>query len=484
MTDQFIEQFRTHSKFFALEAQFSGLAKYLKGILGFEPKLLLFYNKDGDGIAYKSLVDVNTARNFGRHQLKDLEQAQKILNDGLEIGKNYEKKTKELWQIPTVEENTLIEYFKEVADLLSKSLVYYELSSKDYTKPLEETINKSLAENGFQDVDIEGLISFDNSSLATIEERREWLEILKIDTPGVVEKRIKIHADKFGFLGASGGNPFGWSSDYYIDKWQQDLERREQIIHKIETSIEDNKKSTENKEKICKELPKVLSDQINILSNLSYFRFKMRECFTKGAYYSNDAFLHLYSKIRESEKTALSNELLRQLSLSDMISFLKDKKIDIANLCERYEYYTIIVEEGQYRCINGVHEKVKGIMDKKDETLVESFEGKVAYSNGIVEGKARVIDNKTHSLIQLKEAKEMVEGEILVTGMTHPNIILACEKASAIVTDEGGITCHAAIIAREFKVPCVIGVGNATDHIKNGSLISVDSVNGTVKIIN
>ena len=78
---------------------------------------------------------------------------------------------------------------------------------------------------------------------------------------------------------------------------------------------------------------------------------------------------------------------------------------------------------------------------------------------------------------------EINEGDILVTGMTNPQIIPMLKKASAIVTDEGGIICHAAIISRELKKPCIVGTKNATQILKDGDLVEVDANNGIVRII-
>jgi len=70
-----------------------------------------------------------------------------------------------------------------------------------------------------------------------------------------------------------------------------------------------------------------------------------------------------------------------------------------------------------------------------------------------------------------------------VTEMTRPNIILACERAGAIVTDEGGILCHAAIVSRELGVPCVIGTKEATSCFKDGDYVEVDANDGKVRKI-
>ena len=67
--------------------------------------------------------------------------------------------------------------------------------------------------------------------------------------------------------------------------------------------------------------------------------------------------------------------------------------------------------------------------------------------------------------------------------MTTPNFIPALERAIAFVTDEGGVTCHTAIIAREMKKPCIVGTKIATKAIKDGDYIEVDADKGIVKII-
>lgn len=100
---------------------------------------------------------------------------------------------------------------------------------------------------------------------------------------------------------------------------------------------------------------------------------------------------------------------------------------------------------------------------------------------GKARGKARVILHNKRSII--KEVISFRKGEILVTEMTRPDTVLACEKAIAIITDEGGITSHAAIISRELKIPCVIATKIATQLLKTGDLVEVDADKGFVKII-
>ena len=73
------------------------------------------------------------------------------------------------------------------------------------------------------------------------------------------------------------------------------------------------------------------------------------------------------------------------------------------------------------------------------------------------------------------------KGQILVSGKTNPNLIAAMKRAAAIVTDQGGLTSHAAIVSRELKIPCVVGTKIATEVLKNGDQVEVDANQGIVR---
>ncbi len=76
---------------------------------------------------------------------------------------------------------------------------------------------------------------------------------------------------------------------------------------------------------------------------------------------------------------------------------------------------------------------------------------------------------------------KMDEGDLLVSHMTDPEIVPAMKKAAAIVTDMGGITCHAAIVSRELGIPCVIGTKIATKVLRDGDLAEVDANKGIIR---
>jgi phosphohistidine swiveling domain-containing protein len=106
---------------------------------------------------------------------------------------------------------------------------------------------------------------------------------------------------------------------------------------------------------------------------------------------------------------------------------------------------------------------------------VKEVKGSVAYK-GLVRGVAKVLYN-------VKEIQEFKTGEILIANQTTPEYVPAMKKAAAFVTDQGGITCHAAIVAREMKKPCVIGAKAATKIFKSGDMVEVDANKGIVRKI-
>lgn len=94
-------------------------------------------------------------------------------------------------------------------------------------------------------------------------------------------------------------------------------------------------------------------------------------------------------------------------------------------------------------------------------------------SPGIISGTVKIIKN-------LDELDKIVDGDILVTTMTTPDMVPAMKRANGIVTDEGGVTCHAAIISRELGIPCVAGTGEATTVLKENTKVTIDGKKGLV----
>lgn len=113
--------------------------------------------------------------------------------------------------------------------------------------------------------------------------------------------------------------------------------------------------------------------------------------------------------------------------------------------------------------------------DEEEKSNSKIISGSIA-NRGKVKGIARV-------LTKYQDIYRVEKGDIIVATMTTPDYVSAMEKASGFITDEGGITCHAAILSREFNVPCIVGTINGTKEIQDGQMIELDAYNGKVYIL-
>ena len=155
--------------------------------------------------------------------------------------------------------------------------------------------------------------------------------------------------------------------------------------------------------------------------------------------------------------------------------FNNGKKVASSIIKIRKQGHGFLVHKGNVRLITGqkLEQKIKqyNYVDKD----IKEIRGSIA-CGGLVQGIVKVI-------LSFKEQIKLKNGEILVTKMTTPDYLPAMRRASAFITDEGGITCHAAIISREMKKPCIIGTKIATKVLKDGDLVEVDANKGIVKIL-
>jgi len=150
--------------------------------------------------------------------------------------------------------------------------------------------------------------------------------------------------------------------------------------------------------------------------------------------------------------------------------------IDKEELKERSRFCVYYAEKGKDVIFTGV--KAKELAKEASEVEignVKEIKGQTACM-GKAKGKVRII-------IRPSDMPKMKKGDILVSIATDPDIVTAMKKAAAIVTEQGGVTSHAAIVSRELGIPCVIGTKIATKVLKDGDLVEVNADKGIVKIL-
>jgi len=166
-----------------------------------------------------------------------------------------------------------------------------------------------------------------------------------------------------------------------------------------------------------------------------------------------------------SKAQVLKNHEIKQLAIHAMkLEEHYNKPQDIEFAIEKGEIYIV-----QTRAITTIGKETKGQRELKGEILLSGMPA----SPGIASGTVRII----HDLRELEKVKK---GDILVTTMTNPDMVVSMAKSSAIVTDEGGLTSHAAIVSREMGIPAVVGTEEATTKLVDGQIITVDGFTGDI----
>ncbi|MFH1440298.1 MAG: PEP-utilizing enzyme [Candidatus Woesearchaeota archaeon] len=190
---------------------------------------------------------------------------------------------------------------------------------------------------------------------------------------------------------------------------------------------------------------------------------------------------------------------LQWLSFQEIIDLLESMQAVIFNqvpnpnqipnfkqipISDRDKQYWVLSKNNDWKMIVG--DEAKEIMDAFDKRFinnnVNAITGIIA-NKGIYQGTAKVV-RTFFSDKAIDEIKKVEKGDVLIAETTGPEMMIACEKAGAIVTDEGGLTSHAAIVSRELGIPCIVGTKNATKVLKDGDVVEVDAETGVVRKIN
>jgi phosphohistidine swiveling domain-containing protein len=209
-------------------------------------------------------------------------------------------------------------------------------------------------------------------------------------------------------------------------------------------------------------LKKIIADFESIRNSVEYPKFV-------------SVVIHPYLDM-VAKKLNTTSENASLLTFGEMKSVLdKNESIDLREVLKRNEACFCRGDFSKTKFMVSTDPKLVSLLVKPIEGGAKEIVGKSAFP-GLVMGKVRIVN----TVVELKNFKA---GEVLVSISTNPSLMSALSSAAAIVTDEGGIMCHAAIIARELKKPCIIGTKNATKILKDGDTVEVDANRGIVKVL-
>ena len=253
-----------------------------------------------------------------------------------------------------------------------------------------------------------------------------------------------------------------------IEEWK--LKDAKKKLEKNEARVEKIKK--ERKEIIKKyNLSKETENLIELLDDYAHLHDLRKEMQMKTTY----SFYLLLKEV--AKRTGCKLEELEWMWGEEIFDLLKTGKYDEEEIRKRKDAVTVVADDEGIKTYSGEEAAiVRKELLEEEVGDVKEIKG-VGASVGFVVGKVKVCDSSKEA------ARKIAEGDILVCGMTLPEYLPSMKKAKAIVTDEGGITCHAAIVSRELGIPCVIGTKIATRVLKDGDEVEVNANDGTVKVL-
>jgi len=284
-----------------------------------------------------------------------------------------------------------------------------------------------------------------------------------------LDKKIDSHYKTFRWLPYMYIGP-AWEKDYFVEQLKGLVKEEKEVPFLLGRM---NNRLKEVKEK-QKELLKILGTdkKHQILFDISRQIIYLKGLRKDALYFSFYSYEPLLKEI--GKKLNLSLNQLRFLWPSEFKKAVLKKDFDRNELNERFKFSVFVYINGKKQTLTGKKalEWAKKVPDSKDYKINE-LEGSTAVP-GMVKGIAKII-NLPEDMVKMNE------GDVLVSHATNPNLVPAMKKAAAIVTDIGGVTCHAAIVSRELNIPCVIGTKIATKVFKDGDLIDVNANHGIVK---
>ncbi len=325
-----------------------------------------------------------------------------------------------------------------IYDYLNKGLKFY--LAKSYRKKLSEY--GIIFYNKLFPVWKKKIIKNIQEGKRIIRETKEHKNIIRLMTNDEIRRHIVKRVNLFQSLG---GNYF-YTEFFFLDK--------------IEALTSEEIKKHKNLSRNLKQVGKIKFEARSVLNNF-----------------------YNYKKIFEPYIQEVCERTERKdvpwLSYQEIIRVIKGEYVATSN---RDKTNWLLCKKNNWKLIQG--KKATETMKHFDSFFkidTDIIKGLVA-SPGIKRGIVKVLRTSFSDKVN-EEIKKVENGDILVAATTGPEIMTACEKAGAIVTDEGGITSHAAIVSRELKIPCVIGTKIATQILKDGDLVEVDAGKGTIKII-
>ncbi len=414
---------------------------------------------------YHSIEDLKDDREKGKLFL-DKEYREKFDQDVKTICNGYKKLFKKIKTTKLSKRSNyeLLDLFIEVIRNWSLVISYFRASQVEPTYYLNEEIKKHLSK---EEADLLVLSSdLDQANKELI----AWQNVLKGSFS--TDKLIK-HAEEFPWIVAAHFT-FQDVINTLTQRYNYDQEHL-----KFKDPADEKKQLRKKQEKILSKKHDI-REIVEFLQKMAFGRMELKSCWAGTDFY----LIPLFEEISKRTGENVRNLYAYYLSY-DLSQLLKEeKKLSSEEIKNRQRCFVGLLKNSQVTYYSG--DEAENIAKAELKELcqvpkINELRGAIANQGKII-GVAKIL--YANNIEQLREMRQSFQkGDILITQMTQPNVMDIASRAGAIVTEEGGMLSHAAIIAREFGIPCIVGTEIATKVFKDGDLVEVDADKGVVRKI-
>ncbi len=315
------------------------------------------------------------------------------------------------------------------------------------------------------------------------EAEESLLRVLALEESGAGGERVRAaleaHADEFFWVSNNYYDTPVRDADYFAELLKEKKKegmKPKQKIAELEEKIAAAKPA---RERLLKEVKAGgrLRELVALADDVGFLQDRRKTLMMRGVHYE----MVLAREV--ARRRGVGEKEIKMLVPQEVRGFLLDGFPSKTGLEERLKACLTVFSKGEFKVYAGEEAKRKrnellGLNEgRKDDAAKRADVLGTCASLGKIVGTARIIMTPA-------EFNNLAQGEILVTSMTRPEFVPIMKRAGAIVTDEGGVTCHAAIISRELGIPCVVGTRVATRTFHDGDTVEVDANHGMVKLLN
>lgn len=262
--------------------------------------------------------------------------------------------------------------------------------------------------------------------------------------------------------------------DYYLEVWRGLLREGIDPQAELRTKAVKAKKVQAERKKLIRilALTPYQKHLFDIAADIVWLKGFRKDCYFHGFFVLDIVLGEL------ARRSGLTLMQAKYLLKEELPLLFKGRSKQLAKTAsERWKYSIYYFDDGKQTVMTGSKAKAffkRQTIEKIKIEKTGELRGMCACP-GVAQGTVRVINAP-------EDMPKMKTGDIMIAHATYPSLVPAMKKAAAIITEEGGITCHAAIVSRELQTPCIVGVRGLLQALKDGDKVIVDATKGVIKV--